>query len=143
MRDRCKNDPELCKQILNSLASKTDGWCELCSLAPTKVGGYVQLSYGGANKFAMLQELVLWGAGTIKGDGDHCSHLCCKPLCKIVGHVCSEDPLENNQRKGCVVWVQCPHCTLAILVCPHEPKCIKYRPGFGSWDDFLANGVHH
>jgi hypothetical protein len=142
VRERCRNDPELCMQILRGLDTVKEGWCELCKLAPSKEKGYIQLSYGGANKFAMLQEVVLWAAGVTKGKGDHCSHLCCKPLCTIVGHVCGEDPKKNNERKGCVVWVDCPHCGLKILVCPHEPKCIKFAPGFSSWEAFLQNGIH-
>lgn len=142
MRECCRNDPELCKKILGGLDAIEDGWCELCTLTPSKEGGYVQLSYGGANKFAMLQEVVLWAGGVTKGYGDQCSHRCCRPLCKVVGHICREDPQKNNERKGCVVWVQCPHCELAILVCPHEPKCIKFTAGFSSWEDFVANGIH-
>lgn len=114
-------------------------------LKPTKENGYAQVSWGGANKFCVVEELLLWAGGVIKNDqGDQCSHLCCKTLCLEVGHVCVESALLNNLRKGCAVWIDCPHkgCSKKILVCFHEPKCIKFCPGFLSWEDFMENGIH-
>ena len=35
-----------------------DGWCLNSPLAPSKDGGYIQLSGVGANKFCVLQELL-------------------------------------------------------------------------------------
>lgn len=137
-----QQDPELCKKFLEGLDYEKDGYCKISKLVPTKEGGYAQVSYGGANKFATLEEVVLWAAGGTKGIGQQCSHRCHKTLCKEVGHVCSESIQKNNERKGCLVWIDCPHCDQKILVCVHEPKCIKFAPGFGSWEDFLENGTH-
>lgn len=115
----------------------------MSKLSPTKDDGYVQLSEGGANKFAVLQEVVLWSGGVAKkSPSDQCSHLCGKTRCLEVDHICSEDIRINNGRKGCLVWVGCPHCHLAILVCEHEPVCVKYHLGYVSQEDFLANGIH-
>ena len=141
MRVRCQSSVEFCHQILGSLHFTVDGFCKLSSLKPTKEGGYIQISWGGANKFCVLQELVLWSQGvSFKDAGDQCSHLCGRPRC--LEHVCKESVAKNNQRKGCVVWWDCPHCELKILICQHNPPCIKYAPGFASWDDFLQNGIH-
>lgn len=56
--DACQLDP---KQILSRLPVQLQGWCELVQLEPTKAGGYIQISFAGANKFAMLQLVVLLG----------------------------------------------------------------------------------
>lgn len=71
------------------------------------------------------------------------SHLCHHSVCMTVGHVIWEDPSKNQARKGCRVWVQCPHgqemgCTLKVNVCPHLPRCIKTIPGV-RWQDFKGN----
>lgn len=105
----------------------------------------MQVSWGGANKFCVVEELLLWAGGVIKNDQDEqCSHLCCQPLCLEVGHVVVESTKNNNLRKGCRVWLDCPHvgCEKKIHICDHTPSCIRFVPGFASWDDFLANGVH-
>ncbi len=143
MRARCKSDPSLCRKILEGLDYREDGFCKLSTLKPSKEGGYVQVSWGGANKFCVLQELVLWSKGvTREVAGDQCSHLCGKPFC--LEHVCLESAVANNSRKGCVVWWPCPHagCAKKILICQHSPLCIKYVPDFKSWEDFLERGVH-
>lgn len=103
----------------------------------------MQLSWGGANKFAVLQEVLLWARGvTLEEKGNQCSHLCGNPLCTLPEHVWPESAQKNNSRKGCSVWVNCPHCVLKIFICSHVPACIKSVPGFTSWDDFLENGTH-
>jgi hypothetical protein len=135
--------PALCIQILRGLDVEDDGFCKISKLKPSKDGGYVQLSWGGANKFAVLQEVLLWARGVIlEGNGDQCSHLCGKTLCTLPKHICKESAEKNNNRKGCVVWWDCPHCPKKILICCHEPKCIKFAPGFATWEDFLQNGIH-
>jgi hypothetical protein len=58
-----QQDPELCKRLLDKLDYDKDGFCEISHLVPTKDGGYAQVSFGGANKFTTLQEVVLWAAG--------------------------------------------------------------------------------
>jgi hypothetical protein len=149
MRARCRGEedgldgPTLCKEILSVLDTRNFGFCKSTTLKPSKEGGYVQLSYGGANKFAVLQEVLLWAGGVTRVDsGDQCSHLCGNPLCTLPEHVCLEDAKKNNSRKGCVVWWDCPHCDKKIKICQHEPSCIKFVPGFISWKEFLENGLH-
>lgn len=136
--------PALSAKILSSLATKDCGFCKITSLKPSKEGGYVQLSHGGANKFAVLQEVLLWAGGVTLEDGEdqQCSHLCENPLCTLPEHVWRESTKKNNNRKGCVVWWDCPHCEKKIKICQHEPSCIKFVPGFKSWEDFLQNGLH-
>jgi len=68
--------------------------------------------------------------GRVPYPGNDASHLCHHSTCSRVGHVIWESSERNQSRKGCVVWVSCPHddCELKIWVCPHEPKCIKTIP---------------
>lgn len=113
-------------------------------MKPTKKNGYIQVSSGGANKFAMLQEVVLWAGGFELAEGEQCFHRCGQPACLVPGHVIAESELLNQRRKGCLVWVDCPHCALKINVCRHGPdKCILHcEGGFLDSDDFEARGVH-
>lgn len=122
------------------------GWCVLSTMAPTKASGYIQVSAMGANKFATLEELCLWSTGRTRGPRDDCSHLCGQPSCTLPGHIVSELAQLNQIRKGCIVWVYCPHaeCRLArkvIVVCPHQPHCIKYCEDYASYADFLERGI--
>lgn len=137
---RVAGDPGLAREILGKQKTNREGWCELVKLQPTKVGGYIQLSHDGVNKFAVLQEVVLW-AGGHELAGQQVSHLCHRPACRVVGHVVPESAAENNRRKNCLVWVDCHHCPKKILVCPHRPRCIRYAEGFASMDDLVARGV--
>lgn len=140
----------LAQQCLDKQKIEVHGWCRKCTLKPTKEGGYIQVSFRGENKFATLEEVVMWAGGFQKSRPDHqCSHLCAEPACATCGHVISETAVENGLRKNCVVWVDCPHplpsgapCPLKISVCQHFPKCIKYCAGYSSQEDFLARGVH-
>jgi len=138
---------QLARAILGSLKAKADGWCRLSVLQPTKKDGYVQISYAGQNKFAILQDVLVWANGWSKGEGQQASHLCGHPLCTIPEHVCLEVAIYNNARKGCVVWVWCSkfcgRCSglKVILCCTHTPSCIKFCEGFASQLDFLDNGI--
>jgi hypothetical protein len=137
------------------------GWCELVDKATTKKEtdvplaqrqGYIQLSFDGLNhvgptlraccfrdkrpflciKVVLLHHLVAVATTrSIPNHGQEASHLCHNSVCKSVGHVIWEDAVENQRRKGCVVWVSCSHddCEKVVLACPHEPKCIKTIPG--------------
>jgi hypothetical protein len=144
------SDPDAAQACLASLKFEMKGWCWCCLLKPSKEGGYVQISWEGANKFAVLQEVVLWARGGFLGDGEQCSHLCGNPLCMTPGHVIAESELENQRRKGCVAWVECPHCALKINCCCHgvfprsfpRSKCIKYCAGFADADAFRQSGLH-
>lgn len=142
-------------QALALLQSIDDGWCSIVPLAPSKADGYVQVcfmgsncyvqvSFMGANKFACLREVVLWGAGVWLEVGQQASHLCGMPRCKALGHVIAETKIENQRRKGCRVWIDCPHegCQLKILLCDHYPKCIRHVNGYDGQEDFLARGIH-
>jgi hypothetical protein len=112
------------------------GFCTIYNLKPSKVNGYVQISFGGVNKFCTLGEMLGWAAGfrTSMAEGIQVSHLCGEPRCMLPAHVVPESAMANNGRKNCVVWVNCPHagCDLKIMACPHEPYCIKYVPGWES-----------
>jgi hypothetical protein len=139
------SDPALAKQALSGLDTKMDGFCPVVCMKPSKDGGYVQLSFGGANKFATLGEVLLWSKGVTLDSvaGDQCSHLCGNPLCTDSSHVVVESAQRNNQRKGCgVVW-PCSHCSQVYLTCAHVPSCIKFVSGFSSWRDFENNGKHN
>jgi Zinc-binding loop region of homing endonuclease len=116
-----------------------NGFCYDCVLAPTKSNGYIQLSWNGANKFCTLGEMLGWAAGLRAKPLEQISHLCCNPKCTIPSHVIFESAAANNRRKGCKVWVDCPHkgCSEKIIVCDHSPSCIKYVPGYETWDEFL------
>lgn len=143
MRSRVSADPVLARQILEGLDYEEVGWCRLSTLKPTKKNGYIQLSWGGANKFACLQEVVLWAGGGRLLPGEQCSHLCGRPACLGLDHIIAESELENQRRKGCHVWVDCPHCDLKIPCCGHgQKKCIKYCVGFAGAADFEARGLH-
>jgi len=141
--DMSSGDPRLARQVLDRLETdRVAGWCEEVSLVPSKKGGYVQVSWGGVNKFAVLQEVVLWAQRQEKiNQNDHVSHRCANPRCKTVGHMVVESAEKNNKRKNCLVHIACPHCDKRIMVCNHSPVCIKYAgPRFVDMDDFLQGG---
>jgi len=144
---------------LQPLRSEIHGWCRLVTLATNKNEtnvpllerrGYVQVSIKGFNKvsigvfadvFFSLVSLVkvilhhrlaaIATTGAVPERGDDASHLCHRSTCSRVGHVIWESAAMNQSRKGCVVWVSCPHadCQLKIWVCEHAPRCIKTVPG--------------
>lgn len=142
--DTVRLNPDYAKDVLSRLPVRIEGWCELVQLRPTKCGGYIQLSFAGVNKFANLQSVVLWADGLCKDltrEEDQCSHRCHNPSCRVVGHVTPESAVKNNQRKGCLVWIDCHHCGKKIFVCQHEPCCIKFCEGFRNIEHLLAEGV--
>ena len=137
------------QELLDTLPAVTDGWCRLCTMVPSKSGGYIQVSWKGANKFAMLQEVALWAGGKTLGPGEQCSHRCARSNCMNVDHILAESELKNQNRKGCLVWVSCPHndiCNRKVAICLHgssdADKCIKYCEGFADHKDFEQRGVH-
>lgn len=141
VRHSVQHDSSLARAILARYNVESVGWCELVGLKPTKEGGYIQVSYDGANKFAVLQEVVLWAQGASKDIGDDCSHLCHQPRCRVLGHIVAEPGLVNQSRKNCLVWLDCHHCSKKLLVCSHDPVCIKFCPGFRSMAEFVEQGV--
>lgn len=146
-RLRLSASPAEAQELLSGLDYREDGWCRLCVLAPSKAGGYIQVSWRGANKFAVLQEVVLWARGRGLDPGEQASHLCGNPACFSLTHIIAESEVKNQNRKGCCVWVDCPHCALKIRVCPHsggddENLCIKYCNGYADSGAFAAAGLH-
>ena len=155
MRRLVTSQPEEAKIILASQkVSQTRGWCQLSTLRPTKQNGYIQVSGNKVNKFILLHHLVLAAQGPPVGTFDengkvsggmHVSHLCGQPRCMTMGHMVAEDSVTNNSRKGCVVWIPCPHANgeegsckhRYILVCPHSPPCVKYVEGFRDMAGFI------
>lgn len=140
--------------------SEKSGLCLSSRLKPSKRGGYIQVSFKGANKVMTLQEVLLLVAGkdieVARAEGQamvppvvfHASHLCDNPACLIPEHICIEPADVNNSRKGCVVWFQCKGhdgCNKWFLVCPHDPPCIAPIPGteYGSWEELLASEHVH
>ena len=120
-----------------------DGFCYNSVLSPSKENGYIQLSVDGVNKFCTLNEMLAWAARLDLDGGKQVSHLCHNPKCTIPAHVCAESVSDNNRRKGCLVFIDCPHrCAEKILVCPHRPLCVKHVPGYETWEDFLKYGIH-
>lgn len=144
VRDALQLDRQRARALLQGLpVLRQEGWCMLVSLVPTKGSGYVQLSLDGANKFAMLQQVVLWAQEERLEEGQQASHRCHQPLCKVEGHITPESISANNARKGCLVWIDSPHCPSGkkILLCQHDPCCIKYVPGWNSMEKFIEGGV--
>ena len=145
----CLSSPSYAQHILQGYLiksiSRPDSWCQTSKMVANKVGGYVQVSSAGANKFCTLGDLLLWTTGRSTAAGEQASHLCHEPLCLLAEHVVVESEELNQRRKNCVVWVDCAHsreCPLKVLVCPHHPTCIKFCSGYSSQDKFIANGIH-
>jgi len=144
VRAEFESSPAKCQALLAGLPYLQKGFCRLCLLKPNKEGGYVQLSAEGANKFAMLQEVLVWSRGvTERVLGEQCSHLCGNPLCLVAEHIIMESAKDNNNRKGCLVVGDCAHCPLKYLLCRHQPSCIITVDGFASWEAFCENGIHN
>jgi hypothetical protein len=144
-------------RYLDNLVAERYGWCGLVKLATNKGEadipleqrrGYIQLSFKGLNKVShlilssrcfhrigrnqviLLHHLVaIASVGLAPDTEDDASHLCHHSTCKVVGHVCWESKQKNQDRKGCSVWVQCPHCPKKIWACEHKPRCIRAIPG--------------
>jgi len=152
--DLDRTSTELRDKIRGLPTSETKGWCRLTSLAPTKEGGYIQISVTGMNKVMTLQEGLLIVQGDFglldrnrKDWVDHISHRCDQPACCTVGHVCVEDIHVNNSRKGCGKFMACPCGHGLLLLCEHRPVCIpNWKPSQApSFEQFLANAniCHH
>jgi Zinc-binding loop region of homing endonuclease len=140
--------PERCQALIDKLRIKpgfvTEGWCEISLLKPSKANGYAQVSAEGFNKFACLEQILLWAGGGFLGGGQQVSHLCARPQCLRSDHVVAESAVSNNRRKNCVVWIDC-HCCEGkkVLVCQHTPVCIKFCSAFTSMKELLERGVCH
>lgn len=152
LRYRCKRNPELCETIIQreiANNSRSIGFCIVSTKTPSKNDGYIQLSHDGANKFATIQEVLLWSKGERLPDhGEsfmHISHLCDTPACLLKEHIVQETPAQNNRRKNCGKLIQCRHCVKFYSACDHQPRCIQYaapRNGSRTWAEFEANELH-
>jgi hypothetical protein len=146
----CISSPSWADHILKRYTATArkqpqQSWCLLSDMAASKTGGYVQVSSNGANKFCTLGELLLWTRGINLAKSQQVSHLCHEPLCMVPAHVTAESEVENQNRKGCIVWVDCGHdksCTIKVSACPHDPKCIKFCSGYATHSEFLSSGIH-
>jgi hypothetical protein len=129
------------REILDNYAIVIDGWCKLVQLVPTKANGYIQVSAKGVNKFAVLQELVLWASGRQVLPQEDCSHLCHHPRCCVETHIISEPSIVNQARKNCLVYISCHHCSKHIFLCSHTPPCIRFASGYVDHNDFMNHGL--
>lgn len=131
------------------------GYCYLVDLAPSKEGGYAQVSVDRINKFTTLGKVLGCAAGLyidevlgrgVLGVKTEISHRCHNPLCTVPAHVLLETSAKNNGRKNCKVFTDCAHsdegCGLKQIVCEHEPMCIKFIEGYETWEEFLELGCH-
>lgn len=154
VRDRLQRYPPLAQYVLDTKyptsKCRREGFCWLLDgMVGNKgtKGGYVQVSYWGANKFALLHHVVLWAGGYDLSEGLDASHRCHKPSCTVVGHVVPESTFDNNGRKGCQVVQRCPCGRGWQLLCRHRPTCIMSAqpPGanYQDWDSFLSSGICH
>jgi hypothetical protein len=128
------------QEFLEHMQVKKHGFCLESVLVPSKTNGYIQLSFKGANKFCTLGEMLGWAAGyEVSKPLDQISHRCHNPKCVLPSHVVVESARDNNNRKGCRVWATCPHegCPDKLILCVHQPSCIKYVPGYDSWEEFV------
>lgn len=159
-----------CRDILRNLRERgnsllpANSWCELCTLKPSKQGGYIQLSWRGENKFATLQEVLIWSKGQVRpatfdvkegetiittagGQEFDVSHLCHNTRCMVADHVVAEPRQQNNGRKGCLPWISCsPACSLCsgnrvVFLCTHDPPCIRWHPAYSGQRELLENGI--
>lgn len=145
-RLKYSENPTAAQSLLARLPFEQRGWCQHVTMAPSKSGGYIQVSAGGANKFSTLEEVVVWAKGEFLGEGEQCSHDCHLPSCKNPSHIAPRSILDNQNRKGCRVWVDCPHagegCSKKIDVCSHRPRCIRFCEGFEDHLHFWREGLH-
>lgn len=143
MRDRCQVDTGYARGIIDKYdrQAQGQGWCRVVPLKESKENGYVQVSWAGVNKFAVLQEVVVWANGSYVRAGEDASHLCHQKKCLNLQHIIPEEKQRNQARKGCRVWVDCNHCEKKIFVCFHEPPCIKYCAGYRDHEHFLSEGI--
>ena len=138
-RHRCRIDAAYARSVLDKYSTVTEEWCKVVNLAPSKKDGYIQLSSNRANKFAMLQHVVLWSDGRDFRSGEDCSHLCGNTRCTLPSHIITESSQYNQSRKGCKGWCKCRGCDSITSTCDHEPKCIVYCELYSSYQQFVEN----
>lgn len=133
------------QEFLADLKLIPSGWCLDLGLAPSKANGlhsaklgrHQQVLYAGGD--AGFRQPVSAECRT----GWKCHiYVIIQSVRSQTMYVALESSRDNNGRKGCAVWVNCPHCSLKIFVCQHEPLCIKFAPGYASEGEFMADGIH-
>lgn len=140
-------DPVSCRKILTEAHEKNGGermgFCDTLTMAPTKAAGYIQLSYKGSNKFALLHEVIAWESGHRKTSSEQdYSHLCGNPKCCTLGHVVVESRLENQRRKGCVGVIPCPHqseCGRCSVSTPAKVYPAYWRHAYWSGVEWISS----
>ena len=115
-----------------------NGWCLDHNLIPTKQGGYAQVSIKGHKDFSIIQ-LVAWESGKLGyqrrveledslAERVQASHLCGNRKCIREGHVIWESAQGNNERKGCLAYLELENGKL-VPICEHRPVCIHSMEG--------------
>ena len=121
--------------------------CKLSVLAPTNKG-YCQPSLLG-KKPMVLHKIAYMAVHGPPVAGLEISHLCHNSTCCKIEHLFAEPGLLNNARKGCAVWVYCPHQhpnnrQCIVWVCGHGsaagnlPYCIRNHPAGVYVDDMVG-----
>lgn len=131
------------------------GWCHTTRRKPSKKNGYPQVYVRQHKPYTLHQLVWLHYSGReppnpIK-DHQHISHLCGNSQCMNPLHLHVENAVDNNQRKGCIVWVVCPEgdeCQYRgiIVVCSHTPRCIRHHPQFDDhehMDSAIPDSCNH
>lgn len=103
----------------------------------------------GTRGVALLHHVVAWSRGLVAAElsGLVYSHLCANTKCTLATHICTESPLRNEARKFCDPVHELPGMFYIrglrkryLVTCGHGPElCIRYVPGFASWEEFLAS----
>jgi len=135
-----EGSPLICQGVIaeqNFLHNHGVNSCMHSVLVPNQKG-YRQPSLFG-KKPMVLHKIAYIAANGNPPPGLEISHLCHNPACCKPAHLFAELGLPNNARKGCAVWVMCPHQhpnnqQRIVWVCGHgnptlnKPYCIKNHP---------------
>jgi len=122
---------------------QVQGWCRLlkrkCSNKPNDQG-YVPLTVqntSGGTTHTLLHHVVQVAGGAshlVANASLDTSHLCENRRCTVFEHLHSESPVANNRRKNCAAWVDCPTCPVPLVVCRHDPVCIRYHERYANME---------
>jgi len=153
-----EGSPRICSGVIqeqqfHAVGGHANG-CKESVLVPTNKG-YCQPSLLGKKPMVLHRISYIAQYGSPAANLE-ISHLCHNSLCCNPDHLFAEPGLLNNARKGCAVWVTCPHqhpdqLQHIVWVCSHgnpqqnRPYCIKNHPSFVYMDDMnglktVANG---
>jgi hypothetical protein len=116
--------PHICQGIINELDTHMEwNFCVLSDLVPN-THRYAQPTLFGVKPMVVHKIAYIAANGRPPGDGLEVSHLCNNSLCIKPTHLFAESSLLNNRRKGCPVFVDCPHShpddkPMIIWICTH------------------------